>query len=216
MLKLLNKLASAVARNLYFIVCLFNPGTREDYRMVELSILSKKLKNRKLMSMVLLAEDKRFFEHGGIDMRAIVRASYRSIFCNRLEGGSTIEQQYVRLITNKRNISLIRKIRECVLAARLSHAFSKGQILNSYLLRYRFVDNVQGIEELARGMRIDLDFATFNEMGLIVARLKYPFARPDYPFLIQRAAMISRLIISAQAPRGTERGAGQVYLSELA
>jgi len=85
----------------------------------------------------LSAEDKNFFEHGGIDLPAIMRAVVTNIrnYMNnrRLVGASTITQQVAKnfLLSNER--SLERKIKEAMLAIRMERAFDKGKILELYL-----------------------------------------------------------------------------------
>ena len=85
----------------------------------------------------IAAEDKNFFEHGGIDIRGIIRAAITN-FQNmgggkRPEGASTITQQVAKnfLLTNE--VSVERKIKEMLLAFRIEHTFTKMQILELYL-----------------------------------------------------------------------------------
>ncbi|KKT86587.1 MAG: Glycosyl transferase family protein [Microgenomates group bacterium GW2011_GWA1_Microgenomates_45_10] len=215
MLRIFNQHAAIIVRSLYFIACFFNSSIRTDFQTIERSILSRIFNNPELIRTILLAEDKRFFEHSGIDIRAIARASYRSIFCNRLEGGSTIEQQYVRIVTERRDISLSRKIRECILATKLSETFSKDEILSSYLLKYKFAGNVQGIEELACQMNFDLTLASMDKFSLLAARLKYPFVKPNYPLLLQRVSMISKLSNITRLPQQNVQEINKTFLLGL-
>ena len=83
----------------------------------------------------LSAEDKRFFEHGGLDFLGIARAVWRN-FQNpgrRPEGASTITQQVAKnfLLTNEQRLE--RKIKEAILAIRIERAYSKEKILELYL-----------------------------------------------------------------------------------
>jgi penicillin-binding protein 1A len=85
----------------------------------------------------LSAEDKGFYEHGGIDAMGILRAQAANVINvfrgRRLQGGSTITQQVAKnmLLTSDRTIT--RKIKEAFLAERLEKAFSKDRILELYL-----------------------------------------------------------------------------------
>ena len=85
----------------------------------------------------LAAEDRSFFQHGGIDVGGIGRASIKNIFNlvqgRRLEGGSTITQQVAKnvLLTNESTIG--RKLKEAILSSRLEATLSKEQILELYL-----------------------------------------------------------------------------------
>lgn len=81
-------------------------------------------------------EDRDFYEHRGFDIRGIARAAFNDIF-NRdsgTQGGSTITQQLVKLNqdwTNQR--SIIRKIKEVILAVELERSYKKDEILTGYL-----------------------------------------------------------------------------------
>ena len=88
----------------------------------------------KLVAAALAAEDRRFFEHSGVDMRGIFRALLRNLSHRRVvEGGSTITQQTVKLILNRTRRELPAKIDEAVMALVLERQFSKQQILTVYL-----------------------------------------------------------------------------------
>ena len=86
-----------------------------------------------LIGAYLSAEDKHFFEHGGLDFQGIARAVYNQAFRKKKEGASTITQQVAKnfLLTNEQTYK--RKIREAILAVRIERAFSKDQILELYL-----------------------------------------------------------------------------------
>jgi len=87
-----------------------------------------------LRAAVLTTEDVRFYEHGGVDPRGIVRALWTNLRKGRVaEGGSTITQQLVksRLLTPARTLS--RKINEALLSTVLEWRYSKDQIFEAYL-----------------------------------------------------------------------------------
>ena len=85
----------------------------------------------------LAAEDRNFFNHGGIDVGGLGRAMFKNVFNvvsgRRLEGGSTITQQVAKnvLLTNETTLS--RKLKEAILSSRLEAVLSKQQILELYL-----------------------------------------------------------------------------------
>ncbi|HEY5975934.1 MAG TPA: biosynthetic peptidoglycan transglycosylase [Geobacteraceae bacterium] len=89
---------------------------------------------RVLQWAVVLAEDGRFYEHGGVDFRA-VREALRHDLATRsfARGASTITQQLAKNLFLTREKSLIRKVKEVALAWRLEHALTKGRILELYL-----------------------------------------------------------------------------------
>jgi len=103
------------------------PG--EEYRPVRLADVPVTL-----LSAVLAAEDHRFFEHGGLDVRGLLRAAWANFRAGRVtQGGSTITQQLVknRLLTSRR--SYFRKLREAWLAALVEWRYPKERIFESYL-----------------------------------------------------------------------------------
>ncbi len=103
------------------------PG--EDHRPVRLEETP-----RVLIDAVLAAEDHRFFEHGGLDGRALVRAAWANLRAGRVkEGGSTITQQLVKVRLLSPQRTLFRKLREAWLAALVESRYSKERILEAYL-----------------------------------------------------------------------------------
>jgi penicillin-binding protein 1B len=103
------------------------PG--EAYRPVRLAEVPRALRDA-----VLAAEDERFFDHGGLDGRAVARAFWSNVRAGRVvEGGSTITQQLVknRLLSPER--TMLRKIQEAWLSTVLEWRYSKEQILETYL-----------------------------------------------------------------------------------
>ncbi len=85
----------------------------------------------------LAAEDRNFFQHGGIDVSGIGRAMLKNVFNaatgRRLEGGSTITQQVAKNVLLTSESSINRKLKEAILASRLEAALTKEQILELYL-----------------------------------------------------------------------------------
>lgn len=102
-----------------------------------------------VISAFLSAEDKNFYEHGGIDISAILRAALVNLrnyqAGRRLVGASTITQQVAKnfLLSNERSIE--RKIKEAMLAIRMERAFDKGKILELYLNEIYFGMGSYGI-----------------------------------------------------------------------
>jgi penicillin-binding protein 1A len=96
-------------------------------------------------------EDRRFYEHGGIDAEGIARALWRDVKAGRVvEGGSTITQQLVRTlyISNERTVE--RKVTEACLAVKLDSKWSKERILASYLNSVFYGNLAYGAEAAAR------------------------------------------------------------------
>jgi penicillin-binding protein 1A len=100
---------------------------------------------------IVAIEDKRFFEHRGVDVRGIVRAFWQD-FRNKkvVQGGSTITQQFVKnaYLTSKRSLS--RKLKEAALAWQLDQVWSKDRILTNYQNTIYFGNGAYGIERAAQ------------------------------------------------------------------
>ncbi|RST71898.1 penicillin-binding protein 1A [Candidatus Aquarickettsia rohweri] len=130
--ELSNYLPSGITR-------LYSPNGKilDEYSLEKRIYVKYKDIPKVILDAFIAVEDKNFFEHQGIDITSIIRASLQNILNigtnKRLVGGSTITQQVVKgfFLTSER--SLTRKLKEAVLAYRVSKAFSKEKILEIYL-----------------------------------------------------------------------------------
>jgi len=92
-------------------------------------------------------EDRRFFEHDGVDVEGIARAAVENIQAGGIvEGGSTITQQLVRNLYISREQTVQRKLKEACLATKLDRAWSKERILTEYLNQSFYGNRAYGIE----------------------------------------------------------------------
>jgi penicillin-binding protein 1A len=99
----------------------------------------------------LAVEDRRFFEHGGLDMEGIARAAVADVRAGAIvEGGSTITQQLVRDLYISKERTIQRKLKEACLATKLDGAWGKPRILTTYLNRVYYGNQAYGIEAAAR------------------------------------------------------------------
>ena len=104
-----------------------------------------------LIKAFLAAEDARFYEHGGVDLLGIVRASLKNLQAGEIvQGGSTITQQVVKSLLLTPERTLTRKLKEALLAYRIDHTLSKDQILYLYLNQIYFGAGAYGVEAAAR------------------------------------------------------------------
>ena len=96
-------------------------------------------------------EDRRFYEHGGIDWEGVVRAAVENVKSGHIvQGGSTITQQLVRNLYIGKEVSLDRKIKEACLAQKVEDAHTKDWILASYLNQVYFGNHAYGVEAAAQ------------------------------------------------------------------
>ena len=103
-----------------------------------------------LMDAVVAIEDRRFFDHHGLDLRGLSRAVWRNLSSDRAEGASTITQQLARLLYLSQERSLVRKAQEAMLALWLETRLTKEEILARYLNAAYFGAGATGADAAAR------------------------------------------------------------------
>ena len=104
-----------------------------------------------VLDAVLAAEDKDFFEHGGVDPTAIARATWADVRGKPIQGGSTITQQYVKNVyLNSRERTVTRKVKEAVFAMKVERKYDKKQILERYLNTIYFGRGAYGVQAAAQ------------------------------------------------------------------
>lgn len=103
-----------------------------------------------LVHATIAIEDKDFYKHHGFSVRGILRAARSTFSGKRLEGGSTITQQLVklRLLTSER--TWVRKIKEVILAILVEGNYTKEEILSMYLNEVPYGGSTYGIEEASQ------------------------------------------------------------------
>ena len=100
---------------------------------------------------VLATEDRRFYNHFGLDLISLARATWRNFRARGIvQGGSTITQQAAKNLFLTPERSLERKFKELMLALWLEHKFTKDQILTLYLNRIYFGAGTYGVDAAAR------------------------------------------------------------------
>ena len=173
-----------------------------------------------LSEAVLAIEDRRFFEHGGIDVFGVIRAAWRNAVSGRVvAGGSTISQQVAKLVFLSPDRSVKRKIREAMLAFWLEREFTKEEILTIYLNRAYFGAGAYGVDAAARryfgrGARR----VTVAQAALIAGLLKAPsrYSPAGNPALARRRAGV---VVEAMAEAGflsrSEAGAAAAAVKNL-
>ena len=150
------------------------------------------------------AEDKRFFEHKGIDERGVIRAFIDNLASpGRPAGGSTITQQVVKNLSVGDDITYERKIREMIVAARLEKIMGKPGILGLYLNGIYLGRNSYGVEMAAQSyFGKSVGQLGIAEAALLAGMPKGPnFYSPDkYP---ERAKERRAYVLSRMKEEGT-------------
>jgi penicillin-binding protein 1A len=109
-----------------------------------------------MIDALVAIEDKRFYDHSGIDFRGLMRVLVKSILLGQdTGGGSTITQQLAKNLFPRETYSnpikfAVRKFREWVIAIKLEKSFTKQEIIALYLNKYDFLYSAVGIESAAR------------------------------------------------------------------
>lgn len=127
-----------------------------------------------LTSALLIAEDRRFYRHGGVDVAASLRAVWYLVFKGKLVGGSTLEQQLVRTLTGEKARSINRKFREILLCTLVSRVVPKSEVPGLYLSVAYFGWGMNGLQNACRRLGLAPDHLSIRQAAGIVARLKYP------------------------------------------
>ena len=104
-----------------------------------------------LIDAVIAIEDRRFFDHEGLDPIRIAGSAFAVLRAGEaVQGGSTITQQLARQSVGREK-TLSRKLKEMLFAAQLEHHLSKNEILELYLNKVYFGDGLYGVEAASRG-----------------------------------------------------------------
>ena len=104
-----------------------------------------------LAKATVAIEDRRFYEHGGVDYLGIARAAWTDVTAGKVvQGGSTITQQLVRNLYTGQERTFNRKVKEACLAIKLSRRWSKTKILNDYLNTVYYGNHAYGVEAAAQ------------------------------------------------------------------
>ena len=157
-----------------------------------------------VVQALVATEDNRFYEHHGVDFYRLGGAALRSL-TGHLQGGSTITQQLARNLYPEeigRSRSLSRKIKETITAFKIEHAFTKKEILETYLNTVPFLYNAFGIEMAARTY-FDKSAATLSiaESATLIGMLKgASYYNPV--FNADRATARRNVVLSQMVRRG--------------
>ena len=128
---------------------------------------------------VILAEDHRNSLHPGVDVLAMARALWVRLRFGQVQGASTIEQQFVRVVTNRHERTVRRKVREQMLALMLARRTPKRRIASAYLAVAFYGSGSVGLQGLGQRFGRNLETVSFSQALGMVAQLKYP--RPRSP-----------------------------------
>ncbi len=155
-----------------------------------------------LARAIVAIEDRRFYEHGGVDLRAILRASWRNLASDRIEGASTITQQLVRMLYLSPERTFKRKVQEAMLAVWLELHLSKEEILARYLNTAYFGGGVHGVDAAAkRYFGKSAHKLSLSEAAMLAGLVRAPTALAPHRNL-ERARERAEVVLAAMAESG--------------
>ncbi|WP_269930453.1 penicillin-binding protein 1C [Aminobacter sp. HY435] len=135
-----------------------------------------------LVKMLVAYEDKRFWEHEGVDVLALGRAAQQLLANGRIvSGGSTLSMQLARLIEPRASRSLASKLKQLARAIQIERRLSKQEILERYLTLAPYGGNLEGVRAAALAyFGKEPKRLTVSEAALLVALPQLPERRrPD-------------------------------------
>jgi penicillin-binding protein 1A len=155
-------------------------------------------------------EDRRFYQHGGIDPEGILRAFVADVSAGRIvQGGSTITQELVRNLYLSQNKTVQRKVVEACLAVKLARAWPKNRILTAYLNDVYYGNHAYGIQAASETyFSVPASRLTLEQAALLAG---LPQAPSYYDPLHNPAAALTRRDEVLQALRRTGDITGAQY-----
>lgn len=177
---------------------LFSIYRDKDTTFIPLSEIPKDMQEA-----TIAIEDRNFYYHGAIDLRGVARALVAIVFHQRIEGGSTLTQQLVKnsLLTPERTI--LRKIKEIMLAYATEAVYSKKQILEMYLNQTPYGGTAWGVEAAAKTYfdkhAKDLDLA---EATLLAGLPESPTAYSPFGSHPEEARIRQKQVLKAMYQEG--------------
>ncbi|MCL5970687.1 MAG: PBP1A family penicillin-binding protein [Patescibacteria group bacterium] len=101
---------------------------------------------KNLINATIAIEDKDFYNHPGFDISAIIRSAYKDVSGEGFQGGSTITQQLIKSALLTPETSMIRKVKEVIIAFWAERIYSKDQILEMYFNQVPYGGTAWGVE----------------------------------------------------------------------
>ncbi len=156
-----------------------------------------------LLWAVLATEDRRFYDHGGIDPRGLARATLVNLRAGAIrQGGSTITQQLAKNLFLTHDRTVRRKVQELLLALWLERRFTKDEILSIYLNRVYLGAGSYGVDAAAaRYFAKSARYLSLYESALIAGLLKAP-SRDNPRASPKRAKRQARRALTAMVAAG--------------
>ena len=174
--------------------------------------------DRNFVDMLVTYEDKRFWDHRGIDFLAIGRAALQLAANGRIvSGGSTLSMQLARLIEPRDSRSVASKVKQVLRAIQIERRLTKREILERYLTLAPYGGNLEGVRAASLAyFGKEPARLTVSESALLVALPQLPEKRrPDRNTPVAQAARYRVLQRMVSAGRLSEREAARAALDPV-
>ncbi len=174
-----------------------------------------------LIKAVVAIEDRRFYDHGGVDLRGLLRAAWTNVRAGEIrQGGSTITQQLAKLIFLSPERTFERKIQELMLALWLERRLDKDEILALYLNKVYFGAGAYGVDAAAqRYFGKAADALSLAEAAMLAGLVKAPSQLAptrDLESAQRRAGLVLEAMLDAGLIDGTRYREARDAPAELA
>ena len=143
----------------------------------EIEYFSSLCPSPRMCRLLIVAEDHRLGRHMGVDLIALCRAVWKTLFCGQRQGASTIAMQLTRTITGNFDRTVRRKAVEMLLAIRLTRYVAKERLPLLYLWCGYYGWRMNSFQQACWRLDLDPSSMTLQEEAELVARLKYPQPR---------------------------------------
>ena len=136
--------------------------------------------DKDLVNALIATEDARFFDHSGVDLRALGRAVFGAVTGKSSSGGgSTLSQQLAKMMFPREKLSkpkmILQKLKEWVIAARLEKNFTKDEILALYLNKFDFLNQAVGVKSAAQiYFNRNQDSLEIQQAAMLIGMAKNP------------------------------------------
>jgi membrane peptidoglycan carboxypeptidase len=179
----------------------------EDYDAVKRNPVKDEDISQFIKDATVAVEDKDFFEHGGFDVRGILRAGVNNTLGQGgTQGGSTITQQLVKLTQNwTKDRSYTRKVKELILSVELERSYTKKEILAGYLNTAPYGDITYGVEAAMQDyFNKPAKDITLDEAAFLAAMPQSPTYYSPYGARYDQEALVGRqhYILDLMAQQG--------------
>ncbi len=160
-----------------------------------------------LPEMLLASEDRKFYDHWGLDMRRLAVVAVSNLVTWEIQGGaSTVTQQLARMLFLNRKQTMERKIKEALTAIKLERTYGKDEILEMYLNQYYFGRGAYGIAAAANtfyGKRVPE--LNVSDCAILIGMLKAPNTNSPFNYPDRALRARNRVLYSYHTFGGLTR-----------